>query len=716
MPHRLLRVSRTSPAAFLLGGLALTLLIWMLGAAFALQSRSTEVARAGDMARGVSETLAFNAAATIHNIDGALSSVADAFGSDWWRFEFERFRATGLLRAAIAGAPAVTSAAVVNKDGRVLHRDASPEPAEEALDGWTTFQWHQEAAAQVPRLSLLSRGGPGGLTSTLVATRRISAPDGSFLGIVMMELERRYIERELHAGRLWDGAIVGLYGHDGTLLAATGRTDLMPPLPDRVAERLLAVAASAEAAGGGADPHRTEGQAVTDSDRIVAFSRVDGMPLAVGLAVPQAETLARWREDTLRSMVLLIVLTLVLMVTALALRATVRDLSANQRMVAENERRFRSIFNNAGAGIALVDEAGRIAEINEGFAAILRRRRTDLIGMTLLDITHPDDEPLSRERGESVRAGEASTMQYEKRYVLPDGGIVWVEVTLSPQIEVASRDLAPGRPRGSVVIARDITARRAAREVIQEKTRALERSNVELEEFAYVASHDLQEPLRTVASYLQLLQRRHGDRLDGDAREYIGFAVAGAHRMSLLIQDLLQYSRVGRMGKPFQPIALERPLKQATQALSTAIAETGATVTLPKGAPTILGDEPEVTRLFQNLIGNAIKYRRPDVPPEVRVTVEPGEDEWIVSVADNGIGIEPRYYERVFKIFQRLHGRDKYDGTGVGLSICKKIAERHGGRIWVDSRPGEGATFCVALPTLERARETGPAEAAVEAA
>lgn len=278
--------------------------------------------------------------------------------------------------------------------------------------------------------------------------------------------------------------------------------------------------------------------------------------------------------------------------------------------------------------------------------------------------------------------------------------MVWVEVTISPQLDVASRDLAPFAPYGSVVIARNITARREAQELIQEKTRALERSNVELEEFAYVASHDLQEPLRTVASYLQLLQRRYGEKLDSDAHEYIEFAVDGAHRMSGLIRDLLQYSRVGRKSRPLAPLPLERPLGAAVTGLASTISENKAVVYLPEAPPTILGDEPEVTRLFQNLIGNAIKYRHPDRPPEVRVTVTSGNGEWIIAVADNGIGIEDRFFERVFKIFQRLHGRNEYDGTGVGLSICKKIAERHNGRIWVTSTLGEGSTFYVALPEM----------------
>ncbi len=701
MPHRLARVMHSTPAAFLAGGLALTLLIWVIGGAFAWHSRTTEIERARAMSRGVAETLAFNAAATLQNIDGALTSLTAEFGANWARYEFERFRATGILRAGIAGAPAVREALVIDAMGRVLHRNSSPEPDLRSFGDWPVFQWHRGHRAPILKLSLREGDGFNGRTSELMASRRLSAPDGRFLGVVAMSLERSYLETELHAGRLWGGALVGLYDEAGRVLVATSPPQRLPPLPDVMAARLLA-AGGGSAIEGGVIPRHAADHAEAE-DRLAAFARVGDMPLAIGLSVPLDEALVRWRDDTLRFAGLLVVLTLVLALTALALRGALKEIAANQRKVEENERRFRSIFNNAGAGIALVDASGVVAEINEQFARILQRERRDVVGRTLLDLTVPEDRHFSREAAEKVRSGEVPAAQYEKRYALPDGSTVWVEVTLSPQIDVASRDLSPQAPRGSVVVARDITQRRAAREVIQEKTRALERSNVELEEFAYVASHDLQEPLRTVASYLQLLQRRHGAKLDDDARDYIGFAVAGAHRMSLLIQDLLQYSRVGRMGKPLKPLDLTLAVRQACDALSTAIKESRASLELPDRLPMVLGDEAEITRLLQNLLGNAIKYRHPDRAPQVRVTVEEdaGGEAWILSIHDNGIGIAPQYFDKVFKIFQRLHGRDAYEGTGVGLSICKKIAERHGGRIWVESEPDHGSVFRVTLPKLE---------------
>jgi GAF domain-containing protein len=219
----------------------------------------------------------------------------------------------------------------------------------------------------------------------------------------------------------------------------------------------------------------------------------------------------------------------------------------------------------------------------------------------------------------------------------------------------------------------------------------LERSNAELEQFAYVASHDLQEPLRMVTGYTQLLAKRYGDKLDQNANEYIDYAVDGAKRMQALIHDLLTYSRVGTRAKEFAPTDCGAVVAETLRALQPAIEESAATVTHDP-LPTVMGDESQLLQLFQNLIGNAIKYRG-GKPPVVQVSCRQGDDHWLFSVRDNGIGIDPKYAERIFVIFQRLHGRDQYAGTGIGLAVCKKIVERHGGKIWVESELGKGATF-----------------------
>jgi signal transduction histidine kinase len=238
------------------------------------------------------------------------------------------------------------------------------------------------------------------------------------------------------------------------------------------------------------------------------------------------------------------------------------------------------------------------------------------------------------------------------------------------------------------------------------RTQELKRSNEELEQFAYVASHDLQEPLRMVTNYMQLLKQRHGDKLDTSAHEFMAFALDGAVRMQGMITDLLAYSRVGTQRRPFEDIDLELVLARALNNLKVAWDESGAVITHDP-LPAVLGDAVQLTQLLQNLIANALKFRSPQSPtvhisvqPAPRPAVSPPGDpgEWQFAVRDNGIGIAPEHHERIFIIFQRLHPRGQYAGSGIGLAVCKKIVERHGGRIWLESQPGQGTTFFFTLP------------------
>jgi signal transduction histidine kinase len=245
----------------------------------------------------------------------------------------------------------------------------------------------------------------------------------------------------------------------------------------------------------------------------------------------------------------------------------------------------------------------------------------------------------------------------------------------------------------------DITARKAAEQTLTKTLAELERSNRELEQFAYVASHDLQEPLRMVASYTQLLAKRYGDRLDQDAKDFIGFAVDGATRMQRLIQDLLAYSRVTTRGAAFGPTDAQIALRDALRNLEAVIQETEAVVTQDP-LPTVRADATQLTQVFQNLVGNAVKFHG-EAPPRVHVTVTAQDAQWVFSVTDNGIGIDPQYFERIFVIFQRLHPSHRYPGTGIGLALCQRIVDRHGGRMWVESAPGRGASFYFTLPRRE---------------
>ena len=279
-------------------------------------------------------------------------------------------------------------------------------------------------------------------------------------------------------------------------------------------------------------------------------------------------------------------------------------------------------------------------------------------------------------------------------------------------IEFYSREPRPTDPwllELSIGVGRQIgmlMARREAEEdlrrahaELEAKARELARSNEELQQFAYVASHDLQEPLRMVSSYTQLLGRRYASHLDADAREFMGYIVEGSARMKQLIEDLLAYSRVGTRVREFRDVSSEAALAKALANLRGAQERTNAAVTHDP-LPAVRGDEGQLTQLFQNLVGNALKFRGPD-DPRIHVSARAEEGAWLFSVADNGIGLDPQYAERIFLMFQRLHNREEYPGTGIGLAICKKIVDRHGGRIWVEGRPGTGCIFFFTLPMKE---------------
>jgi len=361
-----------------------------------------------------------------------------------------------------------------------------------------------------------------------------------------------------------------------------------------------------------------------------------------------------------------------------------------------SEALYRQTFELATAGIAHVDLSGRFMKVNRRLCEILGYGEQELIGRPVKEISHPEDRNLTDSQRMRVRSGEKPSVRFEKRYIRKSGAIVWVDLSVALACD------ASGAPQYEIALFDDITERKKAEAALREAHEELKRSNAELEQFAYVASHDLQEPLRMVSSYTQLLMRRYGDKLDGDAKDFTAFIVDGATRMKQLIEDLLAYSRVGTRDKNFKPVDAESSLKRALTNLRAAIQDSGATVTQDK-LPTIPCDEVQLAQLFQNLIGNALKFRKPDVAPAVHVGAADQGAEWEFMVRDNGIGIEPQYFERIFMVFQRLHDKGEYPGTGIGLAIVKKVVERHGGRIWVQSQPGAGTTFHFTMPKERKA-------------
>ena len=339
--------------------------------------------------------------------------------------------------------------------------------------------------------------------------------------------------------------------------------------------------------------------------------------------------------------------------------------------------------------VAITDPRGKITYVNDKFCAISKYSRDELIGQDhrIINSGHHPTEFI-RDLWTTIAHGK--TWFGEIKNKAKDGTYYWVDTTIVPFLN------EHGQPRQYVAIRADITKLKNAEAAIRIQAGDLTRSNKDLEQFAYVASHDLQEPLRAVAGCLQVLQKRYQDKLDARADELIGHAVDGSRRMQALVEGLLAFSRVGTRSGEFKPVNGDEALDSALKNLATAIQESGASVTRDP-FPTLKADPLQLTLLFQNLIGNAIKFRG-DQPPQIHLSAAYHDGHWILSIKDNGIGIEPQYFERIFVIFQRLHTRKEYPGTGIGLSICKKIVERHGGRISVESIPGQGCTFRCSFP------------------
>jgi len=366
-----------------------------------------------------------------------------------------------------------------------------------------------------------------------------------------------------------------------------------------------------------------------------------------------------------------------------------------QRKAAEealraSEERFRRTFELAGSGVALIGLDRRFLRVNRRMCEILGYSEAELLSLRGRDISHPDDLDMINKLRPELYEGRLDVIRIEKRYRRKDGSTVWAASTVTVERNAA------GEPQYEIAIYEDISARKAAEEALRAAHDELARSNSELEQFAYVASHDLQEPLRMVASYTQLLGKRYAGKLEGDAKEFMAYIVDGAGRMKQLIEDLLAYSRVGTRGKEFRPVKLDTVVGRARVSLRAALDETGGELTNDP-LPEVVGDDMQLFQLMQNLAGNALKFHGA-APPRVHVSAVEKEREYVISVQDNGIGIDPQYFERIFMVFQRLHDKGEYPGTGIGLAICKKVVDRHGGHLWVESQPGKGSCFKFSLP------------------
>jgi PAS domain S-box-containing protein len=367
--------------------------------------------------------------------------------------------------------------------------------------------------------------------------------------------------------------------------------------------------------------------------------------------------------------------------------AAVADIT--ERRMAEDK--FRIAVEASPIGKIMTDAAGKIVLVNAEAERLFGYRRDELIGQSVDILVPASTRPLHGQhragfaaRPEARRMGEGRDLHGLRK----DGEEIPIEIALNPIHTVDGLMVLT-----SII---DISERKRAALVIARRTEELQRSNADLEQFAYVASHDLQEPLRMVTSYTELLAERYHGQLDEQADKYINYAVDGAKRMQRLIKDLLAFSRIGTQGAVFKSTDADRVVKDVLASLNVAIDESGAEIVCAD-LPAVRADEVQLRQLLQNLIGNAVKFRA-ERRPQISIGARRQSGEWVFHVADNGIGIDSQYSERIFQMFQRLHERGRYDGSGIGLAIAKKIVERHGGRIWFESEPATGTTFFFSLP------------------
>lgn len=384
-----------------------------------------------------------------------------------------------------------------------------------------------------------------------------------------------------------------------------------------------------------------------------------------------------------------------------AIVAVVRDTTERkqaEKALQQSEQRLRAIINSVPSLIFVKNTNGKFLTANKAVTDCLNMPQGELNGKSLEDIYIKNKD--IREILKNVDLGHNNGLIVTKRYLHDNGNIRWLQI-----INTKCPESIFGEP-AIVGIAVDITERKQAEEELQkhkdnleemidERTKELARSNTELEQFAYIASHDLQEPLRMVTSYMHLLEKRYKQSLDDDAQDFINFAVDGAKRMQILIQDLLRYSRVTSTKNKLEPTSCQTVLKNALYNLEVAIKDTGAKITYTD-LPVVMGDSTLLIQLFQNLIGNAIKFHG-ERTPEIHISTEKQKNLWKILIKDNGIGIKEEYFKRIFQIFQRLHGRNQYEGTGIGLAVCKKIIEQHNGTIDIKSEPNKGTIFSFTL-------------------
>ncbi|MGE5516225.1 MAG: ATP-binding protein [Bacteroidota bacterium] len=499
-------------------------------------------------------------------------------------------------------------------------------------------------------------------------SRKLLDASGRFDGVAVVAITPEdlfRIDDHLSLGARSGASLVGL---DGVVRSSVSRTPRTVPMAGDVmpADR----------------PYLTQPQGVVQvrsiidgEQRMMAFRRLRHYPHVMVVTDPMADIMATTLPHRRELGLFAATATGFIIAFALIVAHFFHILGSRNRALDLARRRSELILSSAGEGICGFDAQDGITFINPA------ARR--MLGWDDADAATRDS--VAEQLRQMRHAGETKATLCRA-----DGSWFPIELTAAAIVDHDNAD-------GAVLVFRDVTRAVETEQALIDQSNALTRSNADLEQFAYVASHDLREPLRMVSSFLGLLQKRLAGTLDQDCTEFLDFARDGAQRMDRLVLDLLEYSRIGRQQRPVAEVDLAEVMTEVNRNLAAALDDTGGTVTIATALPIIVGDALELTRLLQNLVGNALKYHAADRPPVVEISAERAGDEWRVAVKDNGIGIAPEHFARVFGVFQRLHSREQYEGTGIGLAICKKVVEHHGGRIWVESEPGVGSTFSFTL-------------------
>jgi len=600
---------------------------------------------------------------------------------------------TAALQAERALVPFLRDNSVIGADGLSLF--FANQPVTQPPPDFSDRAWFMDARDTPGRALRIGEPVKSRVTGLwfIPLVLRLEDSRNRFSGVITGVLDPAFFENKFRDFQLGPGAAITLQRKDSMLLARQ-------PVDDSTIGKLFPNGPIYRAVKDGQDGFVRATSAIDGQKRLISGTHVGTYPLYVAISVTEEATLAGWRvQATFIGLAAFLLLLLVAVLTRSSLRLqaevearqeTVRRLDETVRELSESERVLQQAQDVADLGYYVYDiETDRwtsspILDRIFGIDACYPR---DAQGW--LDLVAPDSRPTMRDYLTHLLATKTG---FDREYEIvrnSDGARRWVHGL--GRLEGG----APGQPLRLLGTIRDITLSR-------EREDEIRRSNAELEQFAYIASHDLREPLRTISSFVSLLERRYADRLDAEGREFIHFAKDGAERMDRLVLDLLDYSRIGRSAQPVAPAALADIVAAARQNLAEPLIQAGVQLIVADDLPILRARKDEMVRLFQNLIDNAIKYRAADRPCRIEIRARREGNVWRVEVADTGIGIKTEYFGRIFRIFQRLHPIDAYGGgSGIGLAICDKIVKGHGGRIGVESDGANGTTFFFTLPAAD---------------